>query len=164
MAICPKRLKPRHIAVQGLRILLLHVVDELCWSLPDAPGTGKPGVTQGDMRSSPAQPVLIKVTAVGESFSLLGLCVTSVALQPWGAIREHGHGRSPDMSIFLVFFDMFLRRVEPIDRSSRYPPIAIPSQMRNGRSMFAKSLIVMGFLISLQTRTGAGASTRDFTC
>ena len=71
MAICPKRLKPRHIAVQGLRILLLHVVDELCWSLPDAPGTGKPGVTQGDMRSSPAQPVLIKVTAVGESFSLL---------------------------------------------------------------------------------------------
>ena len=81
MAICPKRLKPRHIAVQGLRILLLHVVDELCWSLPDAPGTGKPGVTQGDMRSSPAQPVLIKVTTVGESFSLLGLCVTSVALQ-----------------------------------------------------------------------------------
>ena len=81
MAICPKRLKPRHIAVQGLRILLLHVVDELCGSLPDAPGTGKPGVTQGDMRSSPAQPVLIKVTTVGESFSLLGLCVTSVALQ-----------------------------------------------------------------------------------
>ena len=75
MAICPKRLKPRHIAVQGLRILLLHVVDELCWSLPDAPGTGKPGVTQGDMRSSPAQTRFTKVTALGARFSLFGaLC------------------------------------------------------------------------------------------
>ena len=75
MAICPKRLKPRHIAVQGLRILLLHVVDELCWSLPDAPGTGKPGVTQGDMRSSPAQTGFTKVTALGARFSPLGaLC------------------------------------------------------------------------------------------
>ena len=75
MAICPKRLKPRHIAVQGLRLLLLHVVDELCGSLPDAPGTGKPGVMQGDVRGSPAQPVLIKVTALGASFSLFGaLC------------------------------------------------------------------------------------------
>ena len=75
MAICPKRLKPRHIAVQGLRILLLHVVDELRGSLPDAPGTGKPGVMQGDVRGSTAQPVLIKVTALGASFSLFGaLC------------------------------------------------------------------------------------------
>jgi len=29
MACRPERLKPRHIAVQGLRILLLHVADEL---------------------------------------------------------------------------------------------------------------------------------------
>lgn len=29
MARGPERLKPRHIAVQGLRILLLRVVDEL---------------------------------------------------------------------------------------------------------------------------------------
>ena len=29
MAGNPKRLKPRHIAVQGLRILFLHMVDEL---------------------------------------------------------------------------------------------------------------------------------------
>lgn len=29
MAGSPERLKPRHIAVQGLRILLLHMVDEL---------------------------------------------------------------------------------------------------------------------------------------
>ena len=71
MASSPKRLKPRHTAVQGLRILLLHVVDELCWSLPDAPGTGKPGVTQGDMRSSPAQPVFTKVAALGVSSSFL---------------------------------------------------------------------------------------------
>lgn len=29
MARSPERLKPRHIAVQGLRILLLRMVDEL---------------------------------------------------------------------------------------------------------------------------------------
>ena len=29
MAGYPERLKPRHIAVQGLRILLLHMADEL---------------------------------------------------------------------------------------------------------------------------------------
>lgn len=29
MACSPERLKPRHIAVQGLRILLLRMVDEL---------------------------------------------------------------------------------------------------------------------------------------
>lgn len=34
MARSPERLKPRHIAVQGLRILLLHVADELARSLP----------------------------------------------------------------------------------------------------------------------------------
>lgn len=73
MACSPKRLKPRHTAVQGLRILLLHVVDELRGSLPDAPGTGKPGVMQGDVRVSPAQPVLIKVTALGgELLTFLG--------------------------------------------------------------------------------------------
>ena len=44
MACSPKRLKPRHTAVQGLRILLLHVVNELEESLPDALGSGKPGV------------------------------------------------------------------------------------------------------------------------
>ena len=80
MAICPKRLKPRHIAVQGLRILLLHVVDELCGSLPDAPGTGKPGVMQGDTRSSAVRLVLTKVTALGASFSLL--LSSSSFLQP----------------------------------------------------------------------------------
>jgi hypothetical protein len=35
MACSPKRLKPRHIAVQGLRILLLHVVDELMRIVPN---------------------------------------------------------------------------------------------------------------------------------
>ena len=71
MASSPKRLKPRHTAVQGLRILLLHVVDELCGSLPDAPGTGKPGVMQGDVRGSPAQPVFTKVAALWVSASFL---------------------------------------------------------------------------------------------
>lgn len=38
MARSPERLKPRHIAVQGLRILLLHVVDELARSLTPSGG------------------------------------------------------------------------------------------------------------------------------
>lgn len=41
MASSPKRLKPRHTAVQGLRILLLHVVDELRRSIPAALESGK---------------------------------------------------------------------------------------------------------------------------
>ena len=72
MASSPKRLKPRHTAVQGLRILLLHVVDELRGSLPDAPGTSKPGVMQGDVRSSPAQPAFTNVTAVGGELLTFG--------------------------------------------------------------------------------------------
>lgn len=67
MASSSKRLKPRHTAVQGLRILLLHLVDELCGSLPDAPGARKPGVTQGDTRSSAVQLVLTQVTALGRA-------------------------------------------------------------------------------------------------
>jgi len=43
MARSPERLKPRHIAVQGLRILLLHVVDELAQKHNAVWGAGQLG-------------------------------------------------------------------------------------------------------------------------
>ena len=58
MAQSPKRLKPRHIAVQGLRILLPHMVDELEEMVPTSGWPCNESPTSGGARrgAPPRQP------------------------------------------------------------------------------------------------------------